>query len=177
MYGYDYSYTRDYDYGGSQAPPTRRWLVALVVVVAALAAAAGWYAYARRRAAGARLRVTPLDSVVHADAVGMSGTWVPAWQGSQAFVSDTVAPATAAAARKHLARVLESSPRAYVSGVTRIGDDAFEITYAPALGRRAASVRVSPATASATPRATSAAVPVPATLTTGTFANFSMVSY
>jgi hypothetical protein len=174
MYGY-YGYTREYTPAGDIQGT--RWWLAVVVVVLAAAAGWGWWTYARRRAAGARLRVTPLDSVVHADAVGISGTWVPAWQGSQAYVADTVRLETTAAARAHIAKVLESTPRAYVSGVSRISDDAFEITYAPALGRRAASVRVSPETASATPRATSAAVPVPETLTTGTFANFSMVSY
>lgn len=177
MYVYDYGYTTTPGYL-ARAGGHSSYVAVLVVVLALAAAAAGaWFLHARRRTAGARLRLAPLESIVHADAVGISGTWAPAWAGSQAFVSDAVAPATALAARKAIARVLESSPRAYVSGVTRISDDAFDITYAPALGRRPASVRVSPETASATPAATSAAVPVPATLTTGTFANFSMVSY
>lgn len=175
MYVYDYSYTATPGY--ARAEGYSGYTVALVALVALAAAAAAWSYYARRRAAAAGLRLTPLDHLAHVDAVGISGTWAPAWAGSAAFVSDGVPPPTALAARKAIARVLESTSRAYVSGVTALGGGAFDITYAPALGRRPASVRVSPETASATPRATSAAVPVPSTLDTGTFANFSMVSY
>lgn len=171
MYVYEYGYT-------SVAPGPRqsstRWVVWALVLAAAAAGALWW----RREAArGRELRVTPLDSVVHTEAAGISGTWTPAWAGATAYVSDAVEPRVAVAARRALNQVVARAPRAYVSGITRVSDDAFDITYAPALGRTPMSVRVSPATAAATPAATSPGLPVPATLDTGTFANFSMVSY
>jgi hypothetical protein len=161
------------------APQITRTHVA--VVVAVLAAAAGAYVLHRRRRDDG-IRVTPLRRVCHAN--GTACTWAPAWPGARAFVSDDVAPRTVAAARPYIAEIAKREGSAYVTGITAVPGSpdgrAFDVTYAPALGRKAVSVRVASAraaTAATQAAPTSAADPAPATLDTGTFANFSMVSY
>jgi len=162
------------------APTVTRTHIA--VVVAVLAAAAGAYVLMRRRRDDGTLKVTPLRRVCHAN--GTACTWAPAWPGARAFVSDEVAPTTVAAARPHIAEIAKREGSAYVTGITAVPGSpdgrAFDVTYAPALGRKAVSVRVSSAraaTAATQAAPTSSGDPVPATLDTGTFANFSMVSY
>ena len=153
----------------------------VAVVVAVLAAAAGAYVLMRRRRDDG-ITVTPLRRVCHAN--GSACTWAPAWPGARAFVSDEVPQASVAAARPHIAEIAKREGAAYVTGITAVSGSpdgrAFDVTYAPALGRKAVSVRVASAkaaTAATQAAPTSAADPVPATLDTGTFANFSMVSY